>query len=56
MPDVMAIIMRELAKQKGASELSEEERTALEGLRHDMPRIVQNRVLRKKKALLRGEE
>jgi len=51
MPGVMALIMQELGK-KDTSELTDAEKTALEGLQQDLPRIVQNRVLRKRKALL----
>jgi len=51
MPEVMALIMRELVKEKATSELTDAEKTALEGLQQELPRIVQNRVLRKRKTL-----
>lgn len=52
MPDVMNIILRELREQKGTEELTEREKTALEAIQRELPRMVQTRVVRKRKTLL----
>jgi hypothetical protein len=56
MPGIMSVIERELGKLKDLNNLSEEDKAALEGLRKELPRIVQNRALRKRKAILSMEE
>ncbi|KAK0750486.1 hypothetical protein B0T18DRAFT_389891 [Schizothecium vesticola] len=56
MPGIMSVIERELGKLTDLNNLSEEDKAALEGLRKELPRIVQNRALRKRKAILSMEE
>lgn len=56
MPDIMGVIMRELGKRMDVSQLSEADKKVLEGLQQDLPRIVQNRVLRKRKTMLSTDE
>ncbi|KAK5655920.1 hypothetical protein OQA88_5055 [Cercophora sp. LCS_1] len=56
MPDIMEVIMRELGKRMDVGQLSEADKKVLQGLQQDLPRFVQNRALRKRKAMVPSDE